>query len=170
MGEPYRLLNLGCGKDIRPGWTNMDRNAFPGVDIVHDLCEVPWPFADGFFDHILASHVLEHVVDFASVWREIGRVLKSGGTIEVRVPKGFNTDPYHVRYFDEWSIERLTSRSGKGCLDDEGATFVEVSRRLRGGTGGFPWWHLEHYIGIRLPYGKFAGEIKRELVFVLRKQ
>lgn len=37
-------LNLGCGNDIREGWVNLDINKKEGVNVVHDLNEVPLPF------------------------------------------------------------------------------------------------------------------------------
>jgi predicted SAM-dependent methyltransferase len=45
-------LNLGCGKDIRKGWTNLDCVNLPGVDIVHNINYLPLPFNDNEFDEI----------------------------------------------------------------------------------------------------------------------
>lgn len=36
-------INLGCGTDIKPGWVNVDIAKLDGVDIVHDLDELPLP-------------------------------------------------------------------------------------------------------------------------------
>ena len=33
LSAPYRL-NVGCGRNIREGWLNLDFAALPGVDIV----------------------------------------------------------------------------------------------------------------------------------------
>ncbi|MEZ5231958.1 MAG: methyltransferase domain-containing protein [Acidimicrobiales bacterium] len=44
------------------------------------------PFADGAFDRIIASEVLEHVVDDNGALTELARVLRPGGTIAVTVP------------------------------------------------------------------------------------
>ncbi len=54
-------LNLGCGKQIKEDYTNLDKVALEGVDVVHDLDVFPYPFRDNTFDEILCSHVLEHV-------------------------------------------------------------------------------------------------------------
>jgi hypothetical protein len=32
-----KRLNLGCGRDVRPNWVNLDRVSLPGVDVVHDI-------------------------------------------------------------------------------------------------------------------------------------
>jgi SAM-dependent methyltransferase len=44
------------------------------------------PFADGTFDKIIASEVLEHLTDDGGALAELTRVLKPGGTIAVTVP------------------------------------------------------------------------------------
>jgi SAM-dependent methyltransferase len=44
------------------------------------------PFADGTFDRIICSEVLEHISDDAGAISELTRVLKPGGTIAVTVP------------------------------------------------------------------------------------
>ena len=54
-------LNVGCGKDIRPDFVNLDVAPLPGVDVVHDLTRKPWPFEDKRFDHIELINVLEHL-------------------------------------------------------------------------------------------------------------
>ena len=95
-------LNLGCGRFPKPGFVNVDWNAGPGVDLVHDLTRMPYPFADGRFDRIEADHVFEHLPQIFSVMREIHRLLKPGGVLVVRVPhfsRGFS-HPEHRRGFD----------------------------------------------------------------------
>lgn len=44
------------------------------------------PFADGTFDRVIASEVLEHVPDDEAAFAELARVLRPGGTIAVTVP------------------------------------------------------------------------------------
>lgn len=44
------------------------------------------PFADGTFDRIIASEVLEHVEDDELALEELHRVLKPGGTLAATVP------------------------------------------------------------------------------------
>ncbi len=45
------------------------------------------PFADGTFDRVIASEVLEHIPDDVAAMRELTRVLRPGGTIAVTVPR-----------------------------------------------------------------------------------
>lgn len=101
-------INLGCGFDIHPGWINLDCAALPGVDVVHDLKNLPLPFADGSVDYVLAKDVLEHV-DYILLLRDLHRILRQGGTLEIRVPHFTSAanfiDPTHksrfsIRTFD----------------------------------------------------------------------
>ncbi len=45
------------------------------------------PFADGVFDRVIASEVLEHIPDDHSAMAELARVLRPGGTMAVTVPR-----------------------------------------------------------------------------------
>lgn len=45
------------------------------------------PFADGTFDRVIASEVLEHIPDDEAAMRELARVLRPGGTMAVTVPR-----------------------------------------------------------------------------------
>ena len=45
------------------------------------------PFADGAFDRVIASEVLEHIPDDERAMAELARVLRPGGTMAVTVPR-----------------------------------------------------------------------------------
>jgi len=95
----YELkLNLGCGLDKRKGWVNLDAYASVKPDLIHDLLN-PLPFSNNSVQYVLAQDILEHFTkeDVRKVIAEIGRVLKLGGKVEVRVP---NIDDIIVRFAD----------------------------------------------------------------------
>lgn len=73
-------LNLGCGNDIRKGWINLDLYMHDGVDVSHDLNELPLPFDDNSFNVILCKNILEHIIYFP-LMSELHRILKKGGKI-----------------------------------------------------------------------------------------
>jgi len=37
LGNPPSKLNVGCGRNIKEGWINLDSAALPGVELVCDL-------------------------------------------------------------------------------------------------------------------------------------
>lgn len=81
-------LNLGCGTDVRPGYTNVDFRSLPGVDVVHDLSHLPWPWPDGCADEVMMHDFLEHF-PFSmtkSILMECWRMLRTDGLIDVQVP------------------------------------------------------------------------------------
>ncbi len=98
----YDRLNLGCGRFPKPGFVNVDWVDVEGVDVVHDLRALPYPFADGSFQRIEADHVIEHLPEVFDIMRELHRLLKPGGELVIRVPhfsRGFS-HPEHKRGFD----------------------------------------------------------------------
>ena len=81
-------LNLGCGSDIKQGYVNVDfRQTHPAVMKV-DLSVFPWPFEDSSADEILMLDFLEHFpyAQTTSILREVHRILKPGGEVQIQVP------------------------------------------------------------------------------------
>lgn len=106
-----RVLNLGCGFAPLEGATNHDLSKHsPHVDIAHDLDSMPWPWADGVFDRIVAADVFEHLKSEVSEWLdECHRILAAGGALEIRVPhyrhENAFTDPTHRRFFTQHTFD-----------------------------------------------------------------
>ncbi len=109
-----KKLNLGCGTDVKPGWVNLDSASLPGVDVVHDIEKLPFPFADNSFDEILCQDILEHI-DYLPVLKELHRILASGGTLTVRVPhftsRNTYLDPTHKKAFSIETFDFFTKHS-----------------------------------------------------------
>lgn len=85
-------LNVGCGNDYREGWTNLDFNKNFKPDVSFDINEIykdkKLPFKDNTFDLIILYDVLEHFPEPLPILRELYRVCKIGGIIEIKVPYG----------------------------------------------------------------------------------
>ncbi|WP_049989763.1 class I SAM-dependent methyltransferase, partial [Natrinema salifodinae] len=83
------------------------------------------PFADGAFDVVCCTEVLEHLPDYESALDELRRVCAPGGTLAVSVPRAGPericwalSDEYHevegghVRIFDREELRAAIERRG----------------------------------------------------------
>lgn len=118
-------LNIGCGNHVPGDWVNLDIVALPGVDVVHDIENLPLPFADNQFSEILCQDVLEHV-EYVPVLKDLWRILKPGGQLRVRVPhftsKHNFIDPTHRRMFSVdtfgFFVKNTFEQGGRGYYFD----------------------------------------------------
>ena len=82
-----RCLHIGALKGGE-GWETLNSLPLPGIDHVCDARDLS-RFADGTFEYIYASHVLEHFDyrdEVLTVLREWHRVLAPGGALYISVP------------------------------------------------------------------------------------
>jgi len=111
-------LNLGAGLDRKKGWINLDMKAYPGIQVVHDLNEFPWPFEDSSFDEIVAIDVLEHVLNFYKTMDECSRILMCDGLLIIQGPLAGSWshyhDPTHLRGFLPDSFEMWDRSTHRG--------------------------------------------------------
>ena len=117
---PWRpdAMNLGSGKDYRPGWLNVDILARAEPDVVLDLAApMTLPLTlptvsggevlleSGSLSRIYANNVLEHVPDLPALMTNLLGLLAEGGEVEIEVPyeKAPTAwqDPTHVRAMNE---------------------------------------------------------------------
>ena len=81
-------------------YVNVDAlNIFGNVDIVHNLAEIPYPFAkDNEADKIVAIEFLEHLSfrDTPKVLKEWYRILDFGGKLTIQVPDCGKAMEYYV--------------------------------------------------------------------------
>lgn len=111
IAERKRKLVLGAGMDIIPGATHHDREKFaPHIDVAWDLNVTPWPWADGSWDYIEMSDVIEHLtVDVTEVMDELHRILAPDGMLFLHTVKAgswqHHHDPTHTRAFEMTSFD-----------------------------------------------------------------
>jgi len=67
---------------------DLDANFQGGIRSVADITAIPFP--DGYFDVVIANHVIEHIPNEKLALQEILRVLKRGGVAYI------NTPVYHL--------------------------------------------------------------------------
>lgn len=89
-------LNLGCGRDLKQGYVNVD---LFGGDVTHDLAKFPYPWDDDSVEEVLLHNVLEHLPDTIGVIKELYRICKDGALVHIAVPHprhdDFISDPTH---------------------------------------------------------------------------
>jgi len=83
-------LNLGCGRHVLEGWTNIDVQTSPHArcapEILCDLKTIPLP--DACAEEAMAIHVFEHFYfwEIPSVLHEWRRLLQPGGRLVLELP------------------------------------------------------------------------------------
>jgi len=100
-----KILDVGCGTAKIKEAIGIDIVKLPGVDVVHNLNEFPWPFEEESFDEIYMNDILEHLNNTVKVMEECHRLLKVRGKLHIKVPYWNHRhsfgDPTHVRYFSD---------------------------------------------------------------------
>ncbi len=111
-----KILDVGCGKKPYKSWFSKPLEAYVGIDITPgdtvDLVIDPtqeWDLKDNYFDVVLCTQVLEHVVDLNLTLSEIDRVLKPGGIVLFTFPFLYNEHgiPHDYRRFTRHSASHL---------------------------------------------------------------
>jgi predicted SAM-dependent methyltransferase len=91
--EQYRNLNMpvklhvGCGRNYKDGWINLDQSPKTASDLKMDVRK-GLPFPNDSVDYILNEHFIEHLSyeDGLAFLKEAYRVLKPGGVVRTAFP------------------------------------------------------------------------------------
>jgi SAM-dependent methyltransferase len=117
LDRPARLLNVGCGRDRREGYVNVDISPLPEVDVVASLENGTLPFPDHTFTVALCRDVLEHV-EIVPALRELHRVVAPGGAVVISAvhftSRNLYVDPTHVRGFSVRTFDFFVKGRGAG--------------------------------------------------------
>jgi SAM-dependent methyltransferase len=107
-GEFSTAYPASIGVEINPYLAAYDRQK--GLKI-SQASIFALPFADGEFDGVLVSNVLEHLADPDAAFGESARVLKPGGRLIITVPfqAGFRRDRTHRTFLQEDDLLHLAS-------------------------------------------------------------
>lgn len=103
-----KILDVGCGTNKYNGAIGLDHNPRSAADVIHDLGDFPYPFADDEFDLIVSSHSIEHLPDVMNFVAELYRITRPGGRIKILTPHYTNpdwaSDPTHRNHFNCYSF------------------------------------------------------------------
>ena len=99
----WRTLEVGAGIGGHVQFEDLSRQEYHCLEFRREFCErlrllpgitdvaegdiqLRTPYADGFFDRIVAVHVLEHLRNLPAAIEEIDRILAPGGIFDVVLP------------------------------------------------------------------------------------
>ena len=120
------VLDVGCGAKPYRDWVPGARR-YVGIDVFDGpqvdgviVAGRPWPVADGAFDALLCTQVLEHVEDLDHAVGELVRVLRPGGEAVITVPFifGEHNGPDDYRRLSRHGLRRV--------LEDHGLEVVRL--------------------------------------------
>lgn len=121
--KPQVMVNVGCGREYRPGWVNLDASKAVKAEHYLILGRDELPFEDGEADRIYISGVLEQIgpnPEFLYAMNELHRILKDGGIMVIVVPNArydvAHLDPMDVRKFIPESFDYFLRSSKKYML------------------------------------------------------
>lgn len=143
-GIQGRLLDVGCGEMLFCGLVPADVR-YDGVDVpaaadfgMRHHHEVPSfdgrsiPFADGTFDHVLFTEVLEHAPEPDVLVAEMLRVLRPGGRLTVIVPFSARVHhaPHDYHRFTPYRLEAMFEHFSKVEIAPRGNDVCAVANKL----------------------------------------
>ncbi|MEM3577556.1 MAG: methyltransferase domain-containing protein [Candidatus Bathyarchaeia archaeon] len=76
-------LDVGCGSNKREGFLGVDINKTGLVDVIADATNLP--FRDCCVDYIYSRRCIQHIKDDFKALKEMHRVLKNGGKLQLIV-------------------------------------------------------------------------------------
>ena len=121
----HHILDIGCGHasllerlrvlphtlvgiDLSP--VRILRNR-PTLDALYLGLAEHMPFPNNSADIVIATEILEHVINVETVINEIHRILKPLGRLFVQVPLlDFADNPYHLRHYDIRTLTTLLQK------------------------------------------------------------
>ena len=130
------------------------------------------PFADGEFDRVVASEVLEHIPADIQAIEELVRVLRPGGTMAITVPRWLpeviswrlsdeyhNTPGGHIRIYTD--AELVTKAESAGLVYD-GRHYAHALHS--------PYWWIKCAVGVGNDDHPLAKAYHRLLVWDIMKR
>jgi SAM-dependent methyltransferase len=122
VGRTGRVVGLDVNSGMLEVARSFDQADGPGPDAA-EPAPIEWveatatamPLADGSFDAVVASQVLQFVPEVDAVARELRRVVRPGGRVAASVWRGLASNPYFAAQV-ETVADRLGDEAVEGLL------------------------------------------------------
>lgn len=118
------------------------------------------PFADGEFDRVVCSEVLEHIWDDVTAISELIRVLRPGGTMAITVPRWLpevinwrlsadyhNAEGGHIRIYTDHELVDKVTKGGRPNDGTPGDAMVYEGKDHAHGLHA-PYWWIKSAVGV----------------------
>lgn len=115
--QPLRI-DLGAGKNPKPGFVGIDRIDFKNGSLICDIGTERWPWEDSSVDEAHCHHVFEHLTNLngkcerVHFLNELHRVLKPSAGCLLTIPhwasQRYYGDPTHCEPFSEFGFYYLS--------------------------------------------------------------
>jgi SAM-dependent methyltransferase len=143
-GWSGEVLDVGCGQSPYRFLLDATRTRYVGLDIADagafgyanpDVTTFDggvFPFADGTFDAVLCTEVLEHVYEHGRLVREIHRVLKPGGEGFITVPWSarFHYIPHDYFRYTPTALGRIFGMFSAVSVEPRGTDVTAIANKL----------------------------------------
>ncbi len=139
------------------------------------------PFADGEFDRVVASEVLEHIADDTTAIKELVRVLRPGGTLAVTVPRWLpelinwklsedyhNATGGHIRIYTDHELVDKVTKAGQPNDGQPGEAMVFEGKAHTHGLHS-PYWWIKCAVGVENDTHPLAKAYHKLLVWEIMK-
>src|SRR6059058_4296005 len=103
------------------------------------------PFADGEFDLVLSSQVIEHVLDPDRALAELARVLRPGGKLVISTDNARNYVTRSINAPRTVAVRALRLRGARGMIESPATPYTRSTFAALLERGGFTVEHVETF-------------------------
>ena len=128
-------LNLGCGRDKKEGFINIDRDANVKPDIVCNLGHERIPLPDNSVNYVLAHNFFEHLDsdETAFLIEELYRVCENGAIIDITCPHYLSptsSSVFHKQWISEAFFNIYDVEGKHDTISADSKRYFKISYKI----------------------------------------